>query len=170
MTMRLSARSLAGTARTLVAVGSSSEACMFLAIALAAPRSGFTVTSSASSPCDFAGLVDPAAGLLSPFASAPEERAAVDEEVAPLAVDPDDEVCDEAFAVDACEEEARAGASFRAGALPFALLPLLDDDAVAPVDAPLPDEPVDDASAPGEDAPVDDAEPDPATFSPSAGA
>src|ERR1700709_2031091 len=95
MTMRLSARSLAGTARTLVAVGSSSEACMFLAIALAAPRSGFTVTSSASSPCDFAGLVDPAAGLLSPFASAPEERAAVDQEVdgggAPVGVDPDDD-------------------------------------------------------------------------------
>ena len=39
MTMRLSANSLAGTARTLVAVGSSSEAFMFFAMAAAAPRS-----------------------------------------------------------------------------------------------------------------------------------
>src|SRR5690349_11141825 len=38
MTMRLSAISLAGTARTLVAVGTLSEASMFFAIAAAAPR------------------------------------------------------------------------------------------------------------------------------------
>ncbi|GDY32206.1 hypothetical protein GTS_38390 [Gandjariella thermophila] len=40
MTMRLSASSFAGTARTLVAVGTVSDCCMFLAIAAAAPRSG----------------------------------------------------------------------------------------------------------------------------------
>src|SRR3712207_9225852 len=40
ITMRLSARSLAGTARTLVAVGTVSEAFMFLTTAAAAPRSG----------------------------------------------------------------------------------------------------------------------------------
>src|SRR5690606_32136183 len=38
MTMRLSAISLAGTARTLVAVGTLSEASMFFAMAAAAPR------------------------------------------------------------------------------------------------------------------------------------
>jgi hypothetical protein len=43
---------------------------MFLAIAPAAPRSGLTTSPSASSPWDFAGLVDPAAGLASPPASA----------------------------------------------------------------------------------------------------
>src|SRR4051794_40622343 len=40
MTMRLSASSLAGTARTLVAVGTVSERFMFLTTAAAAPRSG----------------------------------------------------------------------------------------------------------------------------------
>src|SRR3954451_7247939 len=40
MTMRLSASSLAGTARTLVAVGTVSETFMFLTTAAAAPRSG----------------------------------------------------------------------------------------------------------------------------------
>src|SRR5256885_1099760 len=40
ITMRLSASSLAGTARTLVAVGTVSEAFMFLTTAAAAPRSG----------------------------------------------------------------------------------------------------------------------------------
>ncbi len=39
MTMRLSAISFAGTARTLVAVGSASEACMLLTTRAAAPRS-----------------------------------------------------------------------------------------------------------------------------------
>src|SRR4051795_12385856 len=66
MTMRLSASSLAGTARTLVAVGSCSDAVMFLAIALAAPRSGRVVSSvpdAAPGCADFAGLVVPAAGL-----------------------------------------------------------------------------------------------------------
>ena len=46
MTMRLSAISLAGTARTLVAVGTLSEASMFLAMAAAAPRSCFDSGSS----------------------------------------------------------------------------------------------------------------------------
>src|SRR4051794_38476978 len=40
MTMRLSASSLAGTARTLVAVGTVSETFMFLTTAAAAPRNG----------------------------------------------------------------------------------------------------------------------------------
>src|ERR1700760_3532762 len=40
MTMRLSASSFAGTARTLVAVGTVSEAFMFLTTLAAAPRSG----------------------------------------------------------------------------------------------------------------------------------
>src|SRR5689334_13032922 len=40
ITMRLSASSLAGTARTLVAVGTVSEAFMFLTTAADAPRSG----------------------------------------------------------------------------------------------------------------------------------
>ena len=39
MTIRLSIISLAGMARTLVAVGTSSEADMFLTTAAAAPRS-----------------------------------------------------------------------------------------------------------------------------------
>src|SRR5690242_14484122 len=46
MTMRLSAISLAGTARTLVAVGTLSEASMFFAMAAAAPRSCFDSGSS----------------------------------------------------------------------------------------------------------------------------
>src|SRR6478609_2915996 len=40
MTIRLSASSLAGTARTLVAVGTVSETFMFLTTLAAAPRSG----------------------------------------------------------------------------------------------------------------------------------
>ena len=48
MTMRLSIISLAGMARTLVAVGTSSDADMFLTTAAAAPRS--TCTSSPSAP------------------------------------------------------------------------------------------------------------------------
>jgi hypothetical protein len=63
MTMRLSASSLAGTARTLVAVGSSSEAVMFLAMAFAAPRSGVVVAPPPSC-VGFAALEPlPAAGL-----------------------------------------------------------------------------------------------------------
>src|ERR1700754_1715829 len=46
MTMRLSAISFAGTARTLVAVGTDSEASMFFAIAAAAPRSCLVSGSS----------------------------------------------------------------------------------------------------------------------------
>src|ERR1051325_9382502 len=46
MTIRLSAISFAGTARTLVAVGTLSEASMFLAMAAAAPRSCFDSGSS----------------------------------------------------------------------------------------------------------------------------
>src|ERR1700757_2450102 len=46
MTIRLSIISLAGTARTLVAVGTSSDADMFLTTAAAAPRS--TCSSSPS--------------------------------------------------------------------------------------------------------------------------
>jgi hypothetical protein len=183
--MRLSASSFAGTARTLVAVGSSSEACIFFAIAPAAPRSGLTVTSSASSPWDFAGVVDPAAGLDSPVSAAGRVLAE------PLA-DPDD-------------------AAF-AGALPLVLpLPFVVDDAApalplvdrvevevppdeVPVDVDPPEAEPDDEAAPDEDepdedepvadappaddvadpavaeAPVEDAELAPAVFSPSAGA
>src|SRR6476469_4308333 len=43
MTTRLSAISLAGTARTLVAVGTASDASMFATTRAAAPRSGATV-------------------------------------------------------------------------------------------------------------------------------
>ncbi len=53
MTMRLSAMSLAGTARTLVAVGTVSEASMLRAIAAAAPRSGLR----SGSLVDFGGAV-----------------------------------------------------------------------------------------------------------------
>src|SRR5690242_4561763 len=44
MTIRLSASSFAGTARTLVAVGTVSEAFMFLTTLAAAPRSGLVRT------------------------------------------------------------------------------------------------------------------------------
>src|SRR5829696_1142057 len=55
MTMRLSASSFAGTARTLVAVGTWSEASMFWAMRAAAPRSGIRSTS-ASEAAAGAGL------------------------------------------------------------------------------------------------------------------
>src|SRR3954453_22674678 len=58
MTMRLSAISFAGTARTLVAVGTLSEASMFFAMAAAAPLSCFDSGSSL------------ACGLASAFGSA----------------------------------------------------------------------------------------------------
>ncbi len=60
MTMRLSIISLAGIARTLVAVGTSSDADMFLTTAAAAPRS-----TCASSPSAFgvAGLASASLGL-----------------------------------------------------------------------------------------------------------
>src|ERR1700759_678447 len=47
ITIRLSASSLAGTARTLVAVGTVSDCCMFFAMAAAAPRIGLTCSPSA---------------------------------------------------------------------------------------------------------------------------
>src|SRR5689334_2749480 len=47
MTMRLSIINLAGMARTLVAVGTSSDADMFLTTAAAAPRSTCSSSSSA---------------------------------------------------------------------------------------------------------------------------
>jgi hypothetical protein len=127
---------------------------MFLAIALAAPRSGLTVSSPAASPEDFAGVVDPAAGLGSLLVSEPDGREAAG--AAPLA-----------FA-DPADEDSLACA---AGALPFAALPLADDDAGASAADPwgrasLPEE------APAEDdvvAPAEDDEFDPATLSPSEG-
>ncbi len=48
ITIRLSASSFAGTARTDVAVGTSSEAVMFLTTAAAMPRSGVTVSACSS--------------------------------------------------------------------------------------------------------------------------
>src|SRR3954451_11052126 len=48
ITMRLSASSLAGTARTLVAVGMLSDASMLVAIFAATPRSGVVVVASAA--------------------------------------------------------------------------------------------------------------------------
>src|SRR4051794_38348677 len=67
MTMRLSASSLAGTDRTLVAVGTLSEAFMFFATLAAAPRSGFCWGPAASASAGFgvgllAGLGDGVAG------------------------------------------------------------------------------------------------------------
>src|SRR6185503_14271435 len=46
MMIRLSAISLAGTARTLVAVGISSEACMLVTTLAGAPRSTVTAASA----------------------------------------------------------------------------------------------------------------------------
>ena len=46
MTIRLSMSSFAGTARTLVAVGTSSEASMFVTTRAAAPRRGVMTGSS----------------------------------------------------------------------------------------------------------------------------
>ena len=66
MTVRLSIINLAGMARTLVAVGTSSEAFMFLTTAAAAPRS--TATSSSSPGGGPAGALAALAG--SAFAAA----------------------------------------------------------------------------------------------------
>src|SRR3954463_6543304 len=63
MTMRLSARSLAGTARTLVAVGTDSDAFMFLTTALAAPRSGVLVPPGSTAAGRAACEDVPAAGF-----------------------------------------------------------------------------------------------------------
>ncbi|GLZ54783.1 hypothetical protein Acsp07_44000 [Actinomycetospora sp. NBRC 106378] len=164
--MRLSASSFAGTARTLVAVGSSSDACMFLAIAFAAPRSGVTDSSVDPPSAALAGEVDPAAGLLSPLGSADAPFrdsfgagfsavfccVAVSEDRAGALPfdDPDDDA--EPFA-----EEV-----FAAPAVPDPLEPLR-----SPRLAPDPAEP--DAEVPP-DAPVEEVEPAPATLDPSSGA
>src|SRR6185369_8109458 len=50
ITMRLSASSFAGTARTLVAVGTASEASMFCTIRAATPRSGTRFSVPAVAP------------------------------------------------------------------------------------------------------------------------
>src|SRR3954468_1113129 len=50
ITMRLSTSSLAGTARTLVAVGTVSDAFMFLTTLAAAPRSGLRLGPGAAPP------------------------------------------------------------------------------------------------------------------------
>src|SRR5437870_3660028 len=66
ITTRLSASSLAGTARTLVAVGMPSEACMFLTTVLAEPRSWVTSPLGAAGVLGLAAReVLPAAGLAS---------------------------------------------------------------------------------------------------------
>ena len=54
MTRRLSISSLAGTARTVVAVGTVREASMLAATALAGPRSLTTVSSAGFSLAAFA--------------------------------------------------------------------------------------------------------------------
>src|SRR5919107_3648767 len=63
ITSRLSASSFAGTARTLVAVGTSSDASMLRTTAEAAPRSVVVVPSSAAADGRAAREVVPAAGL-----------------------------------------------------------------------------------------------------------
>src|SRR5690242_13011031 len=73
ITTRLSAISLAGTARTLVAVGTVSELCMFATTREAAPRRGVVstaVTSSFFAGASSAGLSCLAAGLVSTLGSA----------------------------------------------------------------------------------------------------
>src|SRR4051812_36895095 len=56
MTTRLSAMSLAGTARTLVAVGTVKEASMLATTRAAAPRSGLGAGGAVSSRSAFAGV------------------------------------------------------------------------------------------------------------------
>ena len=63
ITTRLSASSFAGTARTLVAVGTVSDAFMFLTTADAAPRSAVTSPSLPTGAVLAACVVEPAAGL-----------------------------------------------------------------------------------------------------------
>ena len=58
MTRRLTSRSLAGTSRNDVAVGTSRLLAMFLAMSAAAPRMtspGISAVPSAEMPVDFAG-------------------------------------------------------------------------------------------------------------------
>ena len=63
MTMRLSIISLAGMARTLVAVGTSSDADMFLTTAAAAPRNTWASSPSAAGTDFSAGFGSAALGL-----------------------------------------------------------------------------------------------------------
>src|SRR5262252_608997 len=68
MTMRLSMSSLAGTGRTLVAVGTVRLAIMFVAVRADAPRSRRTSASGAGGPASAdgaAGDADGAAGAVS---------------------------------------------------------------------------------------------------------
>src|SRR3954453_183550 len=62
ITMRLSARSLAGTARTLVAVGTVSDAFMFLTTLAAAPRRGVRGPPDGPEDAGFAAGLAGAAG------------------------------------------------------------------------------------------------------------
>ncbi len=72
--MRLSASSFAGTARTLVAVGTVSDCCMFFAIAAAAPRIGLTCSPATG----FTGVaLAAAAGAGLPVLGSPEVDAGV---------------------------------------------------------------------------------------------
>src|SRR5882757_4659180 len=79
ITTRLSASSLAGTARTLVAVGMLSEACMFLTTVFAEPRSCVTSPAGGVGVLGLAARdVEPAAGLAPPAEGAlPVEGAAL---------------------------------------------------------------------------------------------
>ena len=63
MTMRLSIISLAGMARTLVAVGTSSDADMFFTTAAAAPRRTWASSPSAEGVAFAAGFASAALGL-----------------------------------------------------------------------------------------------------------
>ena len=84
MTRRLSISSLAGTARTVVAVGTLNEASMLAATALAGPRSLTTVSSAGfslagpsslrSSGCARMGRLEAAPSLLSASVSTPSGR------------------------------------------------------------------------------------------------
>src|SRR4051812_26710348 len=67
--MRLSTMSLAGTARTEVAVGTSSEASMFCTILAATPRSVATLAPAGALPFEAAGVgLAAGAGLGAGFA------------------------------------------------------------------------------------------------------
>src|SRR4051812_24216001 len=70
MTIRLSTSSLAGTARTLVAVGTVSEAFMFLTTLAAAPRSGLRGGPPVSSPAAGRAAAGLAAGAAAGVAGA----------------------------------------------------------------------------------------------------
>ena len=69
MTMRLSISSLAGMARTLVAVGTSSDADMFFTTAAAAPRSTCASSPSAAGVAGFASAALGLAGVTSVLAA-----------------------------------------------------------------------------------------------------